>query len=87
MSSNFSWKKKPNQTTNKQTNTQTKPCENLPVKIGLGNLSYDLPLPRGQGDTSLQGREQSMLQCFYRIFTIRFNIQITEQIQITHVHG
>lgn len=70
----------------KQTNsrTQNKPCGNLPVKIVLGNLSYDLPLPRDRGDTSLQGHEHAAM--LLQDFTIRFNIQIIEQTQITQIH-
>lgn len=38
-----------------------------------------MPFTHGGGEESLQGHEQNMLQCFHRIFTIKFNIQIPGQ--------
>lgn len=41
----------------------------------------------GGREESLQGHEQNMLQCFHRIFTIKFNIQIPGQTQMTQIPG
>lgn len=46
-----------------------------------------MPFTHGGGEESLQGHEQNMLQCFHRIFTIKFNIQIPGQTQMTQIPG